>query len=167
MLIILEGPDGSGKSTLAKALQQETGGDIIHRSAPVEHPLIEYVAPLSGYNGSGTLILDRWHLGEEVYGPLYRGGSRLGPHGFNAVEDVLIELGAVLVFCCGLVTDLQKRLTDRDGTAPPRFQLGRELRAFDDAMRRSRLPKLWSPSRTPVTTFEVINLARSLEPAYA
>lgn len=99
MLIILEGPDGAGKSTLAASLEDvfsfadthEFEGysnvDVIHFGPPsfdpndprtageqavaemMEHPKIKGYDP---EDKSAVLIIDRFHMGCGVYGPLYR-----------------------------------------------------------------------------------------------
>lgn len=84
MLIVLEGCDGAGKTTLAGQLVKEAElrgweAEVWHRGVPVRHPLEEYELdleqdyPSSAENRARRLIIaDRWHLGQLVYGPLYR-----------------------------------------------------------------------------------------------
>lgn len=78
MFIALEGPDGAGKSTLAQAIADATPGtEIVHFSQLKQNPLDEYVYALEDYSPGkgGNLVTDRWHIGEDIYGPLYRGES--------------------------------------------------------------------------------------------
>lgn len=101
MLIIAEGIDGSGKSTFVRSLEEELGRrcDTLRRAQPRRHPLQEYELDLDAYvPGSGRhIICDRWHYGEEIYGPLYRGHSDLGVAGFRHVELYLRARGAMTV----------------------------------------------------------------------
>lgn len=84
MLIVLEGCDGAGKTTLAQQLVKEAElrgweGEVWHRGVPMRHPLEEYewdleqdYARTPAERSRRLLVADRWHLGQLVYGPLYR-----------------------------------------------------------------------------------------------
>lgn len=141
MLILLEGGDGTGKTTLARELVDLTGGQYLHASAPTRHPLVEYTAPLAEYKrGSGqTIVCDRWHVGELVYGPRYRGKCGLTWTQFCAVDEFLYGLGAVLVWMTHDVETQVSRLLER-GEAPDWHQLADENEAFCDAVRETDLP---------------------------
>lgn len=102
MIIVLEGPDLAGKTTLARALCNAHNGPyfILKASAPDppdRDPLEEYEEALGRLpRGENCLVvLDRWCLGEEVYGPLFRGGSRFSPGGILHAEMTLSALGAL------------------------------------------------------------------------
>jgi thymidylate kinase len=142
LLVICEGTDGSGKTTLANTLAIMTRGKYLHAGPPKRHPLVEYTEPLSSYApGTGQdLICDRWHVGELVYGPLYRGRSGLTHNQFRAVEDLLREKGALLVLCDEPIGVLVERLTAR-GEQPNADDLTREAVVFHDVFGRSALPK--------------------------
>lgn len=136
MLILLEGTDGSGKTTIANDLIAAlSGGVILKRNAPTTPPLVEYTADLAGYAaGSGqNVICDRWHLGERVYGPLYRDGCGLSPIAWAAVEAYLYGLGALGVLVTASVEHLNVRLTRR-GEKPDLTALSRERVAFERAI---------------------------------
>lgn len=86
MLITLEGVDGAGKSGLAfdiaAELKRRYPNDKVHylHAGPLKtNPYDAYVEPLKDYRpGTGVhYVLDRWHVGELVYGPLYRGKSAI------------------------------------------------------------------------------------------
>jgi thymidylate kinase len=110
MIIVLEGCDGTGKSTLAQAMVEEAKGmgitaDVWHRGVPERHPLEEYEFDLeSRYDAMRTdetklLVCDRWHLGQAVYGDLYRDKNELGAGGIWHVDAFLRARGALqLVF---------------------------------------------------------------------
>jgi len=111
MLIVLEGVDGGGKTSVRNQLHvlwraQGRVGDI--KNAPHQGPppfgvnLVEHYerslleSPLREMILSSTdlVIMDRWHVGELVYGPLLRGESRLTAGGALHVELLLQSLGA-------------------------------------------------------------------------
>lgn len=84
MLICLEGVDGAGKSTLAAAIKKEIEKahpedvvEYIHASQIEGTVYEEYVDRLVNYTPSSGrhIILDRWHVGERIYGPLYRNST--------------------------------------------------------------------------------------------
>lgn len=99
MLIIVEGCDGAGKSTfvdtIASMLDQP---EIRHFGPPKRAAITEYEVSLQDYvPGSGKhIICDRFHAGEMIYGPLYRGRSALGEAGYAHVQAWLRRLGAVM-----------------------------------------------------------------------
>lgn len=109
MLIILEGTDGAGKTTLAKQLVTEVEAhgeshEILHAGPPETGLSVfeQYALPLLERREQiakpdHLLILDRWHLGELIYGPLLRGKSALEPEQFAYLELLLQSLGAVKV----------------------------------------------------------------------
>lgn len=97
-IVIIEGVDGSGKSTLA---------DLIEDAAKLKYKVIrahrgpmkgtvveEYVKPLFDIKSDELLIADRWHVGEMIYGPIYRGISYVDSV-LEHIENILDDLAAV------------------------------------------------------------------------
>jgi thymidylate kinase len=163
MLIVLEGVDGSGKTTLANAIRDRFDGRVLHRSAPIVHPLVEYTADLAEYQpGSGeVLILDRWHLSEWVYGPQYRGQTPLTWVQFQAIDEFLVSKGAILVYCSGSVSNVVTRLLDRgDPLGDDPASLGRDQRRYEQVLAFSTLrPRLEHRSNFPLTIDEIVGTA--------
>lgn len=106
MFIVLEGCDGAGKTTLAERLadrarQRDLKADVWHRGVPVRHPLEEYELDLEtdyprdvDERLSTLIVADRWHLGQLVYGGLYRDANDLGEGGALHVDLLLESIGA-------------------------------------------------------------------------
>jgi hypothetical protein len=116
VIFVLEGPDLAGKSTLADELEKqyvdwELSVTRMKRGPlkPSQDPLTEYLVPLQDYDGNGVWVLDRWHLGELVYGELLRGASRLSLAQAHYVELALRSLGGYPVH----VTTTQEILARR------------------------------------------------------
>jgi thymidylate kinase len=89
LFIIIEGPDNVGKSTLIQNLKnkfnnftlhalhysnvkQESPAKTIEYSTKMYTEMFQNMFECSKYDKSG-MIFDRSHLGEMVYGPIYRG----------------------------------------------------------------------------------------------
>lgn len=116
-LILLEGVDGGGKSTLATRIEetfrfltedQPNPPTVtrIHKGKPTPNldAFQEYELPLERFDlrdkvtsKRDLVIMDRWHAGEQPYGKLYRGKSRLDDAGLLHVELTLSAYGAVKV----------------------------------------------------------------------
>lgn len=96
-LLCLEGVDGSGKSTLAGQLESELKSDLdvvqLHRGPLHGDPLQEYALSVASSATHRTIICDRWHWGELVYGPIYRGESKIDTAKFRWLELWMLAHG--------------------------------------------------------------------------
>lgn len=122
MIICLEGVDGSGKSTLALTLVEELktrfpNDKVIYKHATQikSDVFTEYTDPLKDYvPGLGIhYVLDRWHIGEEIYGPLYRGKSAFDTASFRWTELYLATKGMRTWLLVQTHRELQQRLAER------------------------------------------------------
>ena len=160
MLIVIEGADCTGKTTLARRLASDTGARIIHRGAPTRPLPDEYTTDLedAAVDGPG-LVLDRWHIGELVYGPLYRGGTDMTPAIFEQIEDRLLELGAVLIHATDTVRNVLHRMQQRGETFLQPQHVPFVLNKFAQCVKASRLPRLTHIIGLPVSTDAVLTFA--------
>lgn len=100
MIVVLEGPDCAGKTTLAEALTAERGTVRANGKPPVGRPLFEHYAgqvALAAGSPSELTVFDRLHVGELIYGPLFRGKSALSIEEIYLLEDQLDKAGAVKI----------------------------------------------------------------------
>jgi thymidylate kinase len=109
-IIILEGPDGAGKSTLALRLKQlvtaNDGRAVIRHTTkpfPGEDVFKTYLNNILGAlidvrNGT-TVIFDRFHLGELVYGSIIRGKSAFDMHGLHILDRIVNSSNATVTIC--------------------------------------------------------------------
>jgi hypothetical protein len=114
MLIVLEGVDGAGKTTLTDRLLSSLPNETkrLHSGPLKGDALKEYVWRLRDYRPDSTqnLICDRWHVGELVYGPLYRGSSKLTKAMQTYVEMYLDKLGAYKLVVTADLSTISQRL---------------------------------------------------------
>ena len=99
-LIILEGPDGAGKTTLANELEK-CGCAYVHFGVP---PLGEdlfkwFLKPLLDAREFQSVVFDRLHLSDRIYGPLMRGDSPLTELHERLIERYLYARGGQVVIC--------------------------------------------------------------------
>lgn len=113
-IIILEGIDGSGKSTLAQRLAAKSPLPVrIEHRGPIQDTIqAEYVNPLFEVDENELLIADRWHVGEMIYGPLYRGKTMVAPY-LGAIETILDWFGAVRIIMSPPLEVVRQRLEER------------------------------------------------------
>jgi hypothetical protein len=112
MIIMLEGPDLAGKTTLAKKLKKFVkGSTVVHRGPPeLPDPFGEYLTPLEEmYHSDGSFILDRWHWGERVYGPIVRKKDMFSNPSFEYLEMACERYGVYRVLRLPSVATLRQR----------------------------------------------------------
>lgn len=93
-MIIIEGADATGKSTLAKQFA-DAGYTHVHSGPPSKDPFIEYFE--KARNAPAQVVFDRFHIGERVYGPIFRNNDRLNSARQRMLERYLLSQRAVLV----------------------------------------------------------------------
>src|SRR5687768_14928645 len=105
MIIVLEGPDKAGKTSFAQRLVTDLATANQHvrllRRGPIQNDVFtEYLRPLDDLinkPADTVYVLDRWHVGELIYGPLLRGRSELTIRQANYIEMVLQSLGCAFI----------------------------------------------------------------------
>lgn len=146
--VCLEGVDGAGKSTLADAIEDELNrrrpGEPVERrhcSQLKRDPLDEYALDVEDYRpGSGRhVVADRWHWGETIYGPLYRGESALTESGFRWTELFLKARGVSVWHVTAALETVENRLRQRGEDYLQTHDVKRVWESFQDVASRSLL----------------------------
>lgn len=151
--IIIEGPDGAGKTTLADALISHWAevnpvgrATLLHRGPRVLDSIRDYEMPLQEFDLFTDLVIcDRWHLGEEVYGPLLRGESKTTAAQFRHIEAYLRARGALVVLLDLPTETIQLRLKQRGGDDAdwPIDKIDALRRGYTQLEERMTLPSLF------------------------
>lgn len=138
MLIIIEGADKTGKTTLAKAIEKRFGYRYHHSGPPKGHPADEYIDFL--LNLKRPTVCDRFHLGELVYGPMFRGKAGISPLELLTIERVLRLKQTILIHAVTDISLANKRLhvsTQKEMVDDTKNQVAATL--FNDVVRQSNL----------------------------
>ena len=100
MIVIIEGPDGAGKTSLARELQQRCLLGYHHEGPPPldKTPQEHYISTLRSFEGR-DVVIDRFALGERVYGPALRGEDKLGADGWREFSRETDRMGVIEVIC--------------------------------------------------------------------
>ena len=169
MLIILEGVDGAGKTTFAKELLHEMHGEatIRHLGPPEGDPLVECLQALRGYRPRRQkhLIIDRLHLGELIYGPIYRGESKLDGN-TGVIEQRINTLGGLLVHMDVPLDVIEERVGVRGDDYVKMKDLAQIHRRYLEVVGAiTDVPTITIDSRNVGALPQVLHYARLLEDA--
>lgn len=148
MLAIVEGIDRIGKSTCVKHLVDFHGfqpfhfgkpeGDTVRDRAMFQKGSFKTAMPILAELGKRiNIVLDRAHLGEMVYGPIYRGDSGVDLEYVRELEASFDhdEVSMVLV----LHRDLELVRSRDDGLGYDPAKSGEEQQRFVDAFNASNI----------------------------
>jgi len=143
MVIILEGCDKTGKSTLAQYIVEKYGFKLIKCSQPKKGEAYnEYTGIIEKISkGKENYVIDRMHLGEEVYGPIYRGRSELTQEQFQDIEKRLNDLNTVLIYCYDREENIARRFIDDGETFTKTENIQDILDKYLVVVKKSALPK--------------------------
>jgi hypothetical protein len=103
VITIVEGPDGAGKTTLVDDLYFRAGGMVgrLHQGPYYNDVLKETLTTVSrAMERDAHILCDRLHLGERIYGPVFREADMLKDRGQRVLERALLGLGEVVQVIC-------------------------------------------------------------------
>ncbi|MEU9282909.1 hypothetical protein [Streptomyces sp. NPDC048341] len=148
--VVLEGRDGVGKSTLAALLVTHHAFVTVHSPRTPDHQnLSDRYRDLLAR--PGRLVLDRSFISELVYGPLYRGQSRLTWHQALELAGLVSARDGVFLHLTAPPATVQSRLAARDGQAPSLYTITELADAYH---RTFRILARHAPVRTYDSTAE-------------
>lgn len=144
MIVICCGCDKTGKTTLVKKLAEKYDAEIIKTSQPqTDDAFKEYVKTICELDLDKDYVFDRFHLGEIVYGPLYRNKSDLTASKLHYLEMKLLRYNAMVIYCS---TDSQVIINnfvkDMEEFTKPEDVL-KIMLCFENALNDSILPKFY------------------------
>jgi thymidylate kinase len=137
MFIVLEGCDKCGKTTLANKLSRRLGIEIVKFSAPTGDPYVEYMDFL--LRRGTPAILDRFYLGELVYGPIKRGEARLSTWQRRNIEELLAMRNSLCVYAHTNVEAIAEKFIEDGETFLLESDIVPVLRKYEDSIDSSGL----------------------------
>lgn len=142
MVIIIEGCDKVGKSTLAKYIEEKYGFRYIKVSQPKKcGPYKEYSDLLVSIKKGENVVFDRFHVGEEVYGPIYRGKSGLTQEQFQGIETSINNHNGILIYCYDRAENIAKRFKENNETFTKEKDIENILNSYKNVLKKSKLIK--------------------------
>lgn len=166
--IIIMGSDGSGKTTIATELSKKLGYKIHHFGPPKNYEdgkkqYFEFIK-----NNNENVICDRFHEGEAVYAPLYRGYD--GSDYFSELEKKLSEkFNVIVVLAYAPFVVIQERLEKRGEDFVKKDDLYHCHLKILNIVEHTKLPKMiidtsiMSPENAAVAIIRQLNILKELK----
>jgi hypothetical protein len=141
MIIILEGPSKCGKTTLANYIREKYGFNVFKFSQPKGDAYTEYVNAIKMVNREGgDWVFDRFHIGEQVFGPIYRGKSSMNSAQIKEIEIDLLELNTCIIYCFDDEKNIKKRFKECKEEFEKTKHITKILELFEKEINNSCLP---------------------------
>ncbi len=145
LVIIIEGTNKSGKTTLVNFIKEtfpEKLFEVIKCSQPKDgDAFTEYKNILNwiNKNPNKSYIIDRFHFGSYVYGPIYRGQPDFGLDKFVEIELEIEKLNYIFILAIADKSFIRKKfIEDKEEFAKIEL-IDEEIKHFNNIKRKSRL----------------------------
>lgn len=147
-VLIIEGCDKTGKSSLAKAVGEMLKWPVLKFGQPGPRgALVEYQGALLDHEG--PFVADRFHLGESVYGPIYRHTLGINQFDVRALEHQIDERGGgLLVLMEDQPDKIAARFREWDESFAKDGDIVKICDGFERQFSMARMPKIrltWHP----------------------
>lgn len=148
LVIIVCGPNKCGKSTLVNHIIEETGAkfEVIKCSQPeikdgINQAYYQYVKILEEIenNPDKNYIIDRFHFGSYVYGPIYRGMPDFGKTLFKKIEDRIMKLKYVFILAIANRKFIQEKFVSEKEEFAKVELIDKEIDLFKKTAKMSNL----------------------------
>ena len=137
-LVILEGCDMTGKTTFAEKLIQR-GYRLKHFKQPKGEDEFYRLASFLAGLGKKKYVVDRFHMSEMVYGPLYRGRSLLNAEDYKRLESYIRSFDHLLILFEAPVEFIDDKFGEEDYAK--KKDIPKILRGFRHLYNKSSLNK--------------------------
>lgn len=165
MIIILSGLNKSGKTTLANKIKELGKFEYIKCSQPKiengkNYAFEEYMGILDKIDKDKNYIIDRFHFGSFVYGPLYRNKEDFSLDCFYKIEERLLELDTLLILCIASDKFLIKKYQEENEEFAKLELISQEKELFKKIAKISRLEIINHSIPIKDNTDKIINLIK-------
>lgn len=165
MVVISEGVDCAGKSTINELLQEIIRHTfLIHTSAPPKGSPPEYYKNLL-LNSipfikslRQPVIIDRFHVGESVYGKVFRGYEL----NTREIEPLLRDLNAKQVYVTAATEVIVKRLKERGDWYVEEEDIQPILDGYEAELKNSNLPTFTLDTSNDISERDMVLLLKFL-----
>lgn len=149
IVIIFEGVNKGGKTTLVNKIKEtfhEKNFQIIKCSQPkiedgINQAYIQYNNILQKIedNPDKNYIIDRFHFGSYVYGPIYRGMPDFGKVLFKKIEDRIMKLNYIFVLAIADKKFIEKKFVEDNEEFAKIELIDKEIALFKKTAKMSEL----------------------------
>lgn len=140
MIIVIEGENKCGKTTLSKYIVEKYGFKYTKVSQPgPDGPYKEYTNILAFIKHGENVVIDRFHLGEEVYGPIYRGKSGLTREQFQDIETLINRMNGILIYCYDSEKNIAQRFKEENEEFADVKKIAKTLELYKNVLKKSNL----------------------------